>query len=89
MVGLLPPGEQPVEVATAIARELELLGSFRFNDEIDAVLTALADGSLQVGPVVTHEYPLDQALVALETARDPRTSGKVLLTFAEDPPGAS
>ena len=44
MLGLLPPGDQPVPVATAIARELELVGSFRFIDEIDHVLRALADG---------------------------------------------
>lgn len=89
MLGLLPPGEQPVEIATAIARELELVGSFRFNDEIDAVLVALADGSLDVDGVVTHAYPLGEALAALETARDPRASGKVLLTFAEEPVSAS
>ena len=84
LVGLLPAGDQPVPISLAISRELELVGSFRFNDEIDDVLAALADGTLEVGPVVTHTYPLGQALTALETARDPRASGKVLLTFAED-----
>lgn len=39
MVGLLPPGEHPVAVSKAIARELDLVGAFRFNDdEIDDVL---------------------------------------------------
>ena len=37
MVGLLPSGPQPVPISLAITRELELLGSFRFNDEIDEV----------------------------------------------------
>ena len=81
MLGLLPPGDQPVPVATAIARELELVGSFRFIDEIDHVLRALADGSLDVDAVITHEYPVDDALTALATAADPVRSGKVLLTF--------
>jgi len=81
MLGLLPPGEQPVPVSTAIARELELVGSFRFIDEIDHVLRALADGSLDVEAVITHEYPVDDALTALATAADPVRSGKVLLTF--------
>ena len=31
MVGLLPSGPQPVLISLAITRELELLGSFRFN----------------------------------------------------------
>ena len=57
MVGLLPTGDQPVPMSLAITRELELVGSFRFNDEIDAVIAALADGSLDIDPVLTHEFP--------------------------------
>lgn len=83
MLGLLPPGDQPVLVATAIARELELVGSFRFNDEIDEVIDALSDGSLVVDAVITHEYPISDALAALQVARDPERSSKVLLTFAD------
>ncbi len=50
MVGLLPSGEQPVLISLAITRELELVGAFRFNDEIDEVIAALADGSLYTDP---------------------------------------
>jgi L-idonate 5-dehydrogenase len=81
LVGLLPTGDQPVPVSLAITRELELVGSFRFDDEIDAVLAALADGSLRVDPVVTHELPAADALAAFDLARDPATSSKVLLRF--------
>ena len=81
MVGLLPSGEQPALISLAITRELELVGSFRFNDEIDEVIAALADGSLEVGPVVTHEFPAADALAAFEAARDSASSGKVLLRF--------
>ncbi|MCA4131210.1 L-idonate 5-dehydrogenase [Arthrobacter sp. M4] len=83
MVGLLPSGPQPVPVSLAITRELELLGSFRFNDEIDDVIAALADGSLQTGPVVTHEFPVTRGLDAFEAAKDPSVSGKVLLNFRD------
>lgn len=83
MVGLLPSGPQPVPISLAITRELELLGSFRFNDEIDDVIGALADGSLQVDPVITHEYPLARALEAFEVARKSAESGKVLLDFRD------
>jgi L-idonate 5-dehydrogenase len=81
MVGLLPPGEQPALISLAITRELELVGSFRFNAEIDAVLAALADGSLAVDPVITHELPVADALEAFDIAQDPVRSGKVLLDF--------
>ncbi|MGW9415911.1 L-idonate 5-dehydrogenase [Arthrobacter cupressi] len=82
MVGLLPTGPQPVFISLAITRELELLGSFRFNGEIDEVIAALADGSLQVDPVVTHEFTLDRGLEAFEVAKNSAQSGKVLLDFA-------
>lgn len=81
MVGLQPSGEQPALLAMAISRELELLGSFRFNDELDHVLAALADGSLATQPVVTHEFDADHAHEAFDVAADPARSGKVLLRF--------
>jgi L-idonate 5-dehydrogenase len=81
MVGLPPAGEQPALVSLAITRELELMGSFRFNSEMDAVIAALADGSLRVDPVVTHEFGIEDALEAFAVARDSAISGKVLLRF--------
>ncbi|SKB00181.1 L-iditol 2-dehydrogenase/L-idonate 5-dehydrogenase [Agreia bicolorata] len=84
MVGLLPAGEQPVHITTAITRELTLVGSFRFNSEIDEVIAALADGSLQVDPIITHEFAIDQSFDAFQTASDPARSGKVLLKFGDE-----
>ncbi|WP_052207035.1 L-idonate 5-dehydrogenase [Sinomonas humi] len=81
MLGLLPPGDQPVPVSIAIARELELVGSFRFNDEIDEVIAALAAGEIDPSAVVTHVFDVDEALEAFAIARDASTSGKVLLRF--------
>ncbi len=81
MVGLLPTGDQPVPISSAISRELELVGAFRFNDEIDEVISALADGSLVVDPVITHEFGVDDTLQAFATARDASLSSKVLLRF--------
>jgi threonine dehydrogenase-like Zn-dependent dehydrogenase len=85
LVGLLPPGEQPVAISKAISRELSLIGSFRFNEEIDSVIAALGQGELDVEPVITHEFALDDALGALQVASDPRQSGKVLLRFSPQP----
>ena len=82
MVGLLPTGEQPVLISLAITRELTLTGSFRFIDEIDQVIAALADGSLYVDPIVTHSFPVADALDAFAVAADPSVSGKVLLEFS-------
>jgi L-idonate 5-dehydrogenase len=81
MVGLLPTGDQPVPISLAITRELDMVGSFRFNDEIDDVIAALADGSLDVSSVITTEFPAGQALAAFTLAADASRSSKVLLRF--------
>ncbi|RZL75535.1 MAG: L-idonate 5-dehydrogenase, partial [Rhodococcus sp. (in: high G+C Gram-positive bacteria)] len=62
-------------------REIDLIGSFRFNTEMDDVIQALADGSLDVAPVITAEYPVADALDAFALAADASRSSKVLLTF--------
>ena len=79
MLGLQRSGMVEAPLATAITRELRLLGSFRFDDEIDAVIAALADGSLRIDPVLTHTIGVDDALGAFEAAADPRRSSKVLV----------
>lgn len=81
MVGLLPSGPQPVQVALAIAKELDLLGCFRFNDEIDEVIDALAEGTLHLTPVISHVEPWRSAARAFAIAADPTVSSKVLLRF--------
>ena len=48
---------------------------------LDEVVSARADGSLLVDPVVTHTFTLEQGLEAFEVARDASVSGKVLLDF--------
>ncbi len=81
MLGLQRAGDIDFPAAKAITRELDLRGSLRFNDEIDDVIAALADGSLRVPDVVTHVLPATDALAAFEIARDSALSGKVLLDF--------
>jgi L-idonate 5-dehydrogenase len=83
LLGLQRNGDVAAPLAQAISRELDLRGSFRFNDEIDPVLAALADGSLNVDGVVTDVLPAADALHAFTVALDPAASGKVLLDFTE------
>jgi len=83
MVGLLPSGAQPVQISLAIARELDLRGSFRFNDEIDEVIRALADGELRIDAAISHVRSWEAAAEAFALAADPTVSSKVLLQFRE------
>ncbi|MFJ1812449.1 MULTISPECIES: L-idonate 5-dehydrogenase [unclassified Streptomyces] len=82
-LGLLPPGDTPVAANALITRELRLVGSFRFDDELTEVLGALADGRLPVEPVVTSVLPVAHTGEAFELAADPARSCKVLLDFGE------
>lgn len=42
-LGILPAGDQPVDVSMLTMRELTYLGSFRFNEELDEAIQMLAD----------------------------------------------
>ena len=84
MVGLLPPGDQPLPMSIAITKELDLRGSFRFSGEMDDVLAAMADGSLQLEGIVTHVFSVDDTAEAFATAKDASASGKVLIAFARE-----
>lgn len=83
LVGMLPSGPIRTTLAQIITRELEIVGSYRFNNEFETVVQALADGSLDVEGVITHEYSYTDFLKGFETAADSTISSKVILKFTE------
>jgi L-idonate 5-dehydrogenase len=80
-VGIPPAGEQPVEAALVVARELTVVGSLRMDIELEAAVAFLADQKVEVDPLISHVLPADQAVDAFRTASDPSLSTKVLLDF--------
>ena len=81
MLGLQRAGVVPASIATAITRELDLLGSFRFGAEFDEVIAALADGTLDVTGIISDVRSVAAAHEAFALAADPARSCKVLLDF--------
>ncbi|WP_415856856.1 zinc-binding dehydrogenase, partial [Sinomonas sp. G460-2] len=80
-VGNLPAGKLEVSLAELVFREIEYRGSFRFIDEISTALEYFADG-LDIEPLLTHEFPVEEAVEAFRVAGDRSTgSSKVLLRF--------
>ena len=77
-LGLLPPGDMPVPVNLVVTRELELVGTFRFDREIDDAVEHLA-GGLPVGDIVTTTLPIARAGEAFALAGDRTRASKVLL----------
>ncbi len=80
LVGLLPPASEGLPLHLAVTRELELVGSFRFNAEFQDAVEALGDG-LGVLPLLTEQLPLARAVEAFDLALDRRRSMKVQLRF--------
>ncbi|GHG59106.1 L-idonate 5-dehydrogenase [Sinomonas cellulolyticus] len=77
-VGNLPGGPIQAELAALVGREINYVGAFRFDHEMTDAADMIAAG-LDVSPVVTHTFGLDDALGAFKTAADKNISSKVLL----------
>lgn len=83
-LGILPPGELPIPLASLVAKEVVLQGTQRFDSEIDEALDVLA-GDAQIERVISHEFSIDDAVDAFARAADSTGSSKVILRITEDP----
>ncbi len=52
------------------AREIDLVGAFRANDEFRLAVELIVSGVIDVEPILSGVYPLDQAVDAFERAGD-------------------
>lgn len=78
-IGMMPAGPQPLELATAIAKEVQIRPSFRFDDELGCALELLDAQPHIADVVVSHCIPFERAGEAFAVARDASASGKVLV----------
>ncbi|MDO5644251.1 MAG: zinc-binding dehydrogenase [Dermabacter sp.] len=78
-IGMMGAGPQPIALATAIAKEVSILPSFRFDDEIGEALDILRARPEIADIVVTHVVSADDAEQAFALARNSAESGKVLV----------
>lgn len=83
-VGNLPGVEAGAVLGELVTREITWTGSYRFAEEIDDAIAALADG-LDVDPLMTHTFKIDEAAEALRVAGDRSTgSSKVMLRLGRE-----
>lgn len=81
-VGNLPGGESSSTLGNIVTREIEYRGAYRFVDEISEAVE-LMNGKVDLSPIMTHEYGIDEAQAAFETAADRSTgSSKVMIKLA-------
>ena len=65
-----------------VAKEIALVGSFRFHAEFALAVQLIADRRVDLAPMVTGTFPLADAVAGFEAANDRRRSMKVQLAFA-------
>lgn len=63
-------------------KELKLIGSMAYPEEFPQVIDMLASGRVDVRPLVTHHFPLEHFMDALEAARDTQRAAKVMIRVA-------
>lgn len=75
-------GDMSVPMMQVTAKELELRGTFRFHEEFATAVRMMAQGMIDVTPLLTHSFPLQSFGEAFETATDKGRAMKVQLDFA-------
>lgn len=74
-------GDTPMPINALVSKEILVQGTHRFHEEFAEAVEAITSGRIDVGPIITDRYPLDQAAEAFRTATDRSRSVKVHLTF--------
>lgn len=72
-------GETPVPLNVLVAKEINLKGTFRFNAEYAEAVKLINDGSIDVKPIITGRYKLEDAVAAFDAAGDRAKSVKVVI----------
>jgi len=80
-VGFLPPGDVGVPVNRLMAKEVDYVGSFRFNDEFTWAVDALVKGHIDVSPLLSGQYPVARVDEAFAAAAARDGTMKIQLVF--------
>jgi L-idonate 5-dehydrogenase len=75
-------GDVPLPQNMVVAKELTLVGSFRFHAEFALAVRLINERRIDMAPMITGAFPLTQARQAFDLASDRRRAMKVLLEFA-------
>jgi L-idonate 5-dehydrogenase len=81
-VGTLPHEPLPFVVNELMAKELDLCGAFRWGIEFDWAVRYLSARRIDVRPLLSGQFPLQDAVAAFALAKDKTQSTKVHLVCA-------
>lgn len=74
-------GDVPVPLNLIVGKELVMRGSHRFDNEYSQAVAFIDSGRINVKPIITATYTLDQAVEAFQAASDRSRSVKVQISF--------
>jgi L-idonate 5-dehydrogenase len=74
-------GDMNLPVQAMTAREIAFKGSFRFHEEFFTAVKLMQTGQIDVTPLVTHAFAMDDAIAAFEMAADRTQAIKAQITF--------
>ncbi|MSP89679.1 MAG: L-idonate 5-dehydrogenase [Alphaproteobacteria bacterium] len=74
-------GEMTLPINMAVAKELQLRGTFRFDHEFELALEMMEKRLIDVKPLITATLPFADAVAAFELATDRSRAMKVQLAF--------
>jgi len=81
-VGTLPHEPLPFVVNEIMSKELDLKGAFRWGIEFDWAVDYLSSRRVDVRPLLSGQFPLEDAVKAFELAKDKTRSTKVQVIAA-------
>jgi len=74
-------GDMSVPMNMVVAKELQLVGSFRFHEEFAQAVKLISSGAVDVSPLISATLPLADAVAAFDLANDRSRAMKVQLSF--------
>jgi len=75
-------GDMTLPMMAITAKELSLKGSFRFHAEFHTGVSLMQKGLIDVRPLITHTFGIDDAVKGFELASDRRQAMKTQISFA-------
>lgn len=75
-------GDMSIPLMQVTAKELSLMGSFRFHEEFGTAVALMQKGLIDVKPLLTHSFAFDDFQKAFDTAGDRSRAMKVQLEIA-------
>ncbi|PHR91444.1 MAG: L-idonate 5-dehydrogenase [Blastopirellula sp.] len=75
-------GNLHIPINVLVGKEISLKGTHRFHAEYGEAVRLINSGAIDVKPMITATYPLEDAVAAFEAAGDRSRSVKVQLSFA-------